>query len=250
MGLPITHFNAIRSLEIRRVLSTYGEVFNDKDVLEIGSGSGIQLQAISRVAKSVAGLELSDGAYIRDESLNIFEYDGLHIPFPSSSFDTVFSSNVMEHVSEQRQLNGEILRVLRPGGKVVHVMPTRVWRILTSLLHYPMLIKKIARRSGGTAQLQVMRTNGSTPTIEKIRNILIPAKHGELGNWFSEYHCFGLSQWRQHFSRMGWTVEAAEPIGLAYSGNCLLADAIGMETRVALSRFVGSSTAVFVLSRN
>jgi SAM-dependent methyltransferase len=250
MNVPLSHFNAIRSAEISRVLSEYGPIFKDKDVLEIGSGTGIQLRAISKVANSAVGLELSGGAYIRDTSLNVAEYDGMHIPFPASSFDAVFSSNVMEHIREQLQIDKEIRRVLRPGGKVIHVMPTRVWRVLTSLLHYPLLIARVLpRRARSISQPQVMRTHRqSISTVERIKNTLIPAKHGELGNWLAEYRYFGVSQWQKHFARMGWTVEAAEPIGLIYSGNCLLAERLSIPSRITLSRVFGSSAAIFVLS--
>lgn len=252
MDAPLSHFNAIRSAEISRVLSAHGAIFKDKDVLEIGSGTGLQLRAISGVAKSAVGLELSGGAYVRDGSLNVSEYDGLHIPFPASSFDTVFSSNVMEHIREQLQINKEIHRVLRPGGKVIHVMPTRAWRVLTSLLHYPLLIKKVLRRRLGTvSQPQVMLSDRqSVSTMERIKNTLIPAKHGELGNWLAEYKYFGVSQWQKHFARMGWKVDAAEPIGLTYSGNCLFAERLSIPARAILSRVFGSSAAIFVLSQD
>ena len=163
MGAPLAYFNAVRTEEISRVLSAHGEVFKDRDVLEIGSGSGLQLQAISKVARSAVGLELAGGQYFRIPSLNVHEYDGLHIPFPSDSFDVVFSSNVMEHIGEQRQINNEIRRVLRSEGRVIHVMPTRVWRILTSLFHYPALFKTAFHKQAGVAEPQVMRpANGKS----------------------------------------------------------------------------------------
>jgi SAM-dependent methyltransferase len=250
MDAPLSHFNTIRQEEITRVLSKHRGIFKDKDVLEIGSGTGLQLRAISKVAKSAVGLELSGGFYIRDESLNICEYDGLNIPFSASSFDVVFSSNVMEHISEQLQVNREIRRVLRPGGKVIHIMPTRAWRIITSLLHYPLLLKKAFRRGAGRlSQPQVMRNQRpNISTLGKIKNTLIPAKHGEIGNWLAEYRYFGVSQWQKHFARMGWTVEAVEPIRLAYSGNCLFAERLSISSRTALSRLTGSSTAMFILN--
>lgn len=250
MDAPLSHFNTIRQVEITRILSKHREIFKDKDVLEIGSGTGLQLRAISQVAKSAVGLELSGGVYIRDKSLNVREYDGLHIPFSASSFDVVFSSNVMEHISEQLQINKEIRRVLRPGGKVIHVMPTRAWRIITSLLHYPLLVKKAFRRGAGrVSQPQVMHSRRpNISMLEKIKNTLIPAKHGEIGNWLAEYRYFGVSQWQKHFARMGWKIEAVEPIGLAYSGNCLFAERLSISSRTTLSRVTGSSTAVFVLN--
>ena len=107
----------------------------------LASGQWDQLREISKVAKSITGVELADGDYARDGEFNIVEYDGEHIPFPDSSFDLVFSSNVMEHIAHQQQINDEITRVLRPGGHAIHIMPTRSWRIITSILHYPRLIE-------------------------------------------------------------------------------------------------------------
>jgi hypothetical protein len=93
-----------------------------------------------------------------------------------------------------------------------------------------------------------MRSHGQNiSTLGRIKNVLIPAKHGEIGNWFSEYRYFGVSQWQKHFARMGWKVEAAEPIGLAYSGNFLFAERLSISSRTTLARVTGSSTAIFVL---
>jgi SAM-dependent methyltransferase len=246
MDMPLAHFDAIRKEEISRVLSAHGDIFTNRDVLEIGSGTGLQLRAIQKVARSVVGLELAGGIYVRDESIRVVEYDGLHIPFPDASFDVVFSSNVMEHIKQQEQINKEIRRVLRPGGKAVHVMPTRVWRVLTSVLHYPRLVKSALSRSSSP---QVTRQDGPRPrTATRLKNILVPARHGDLGGWFAEYGYFGVSRWAEHFRKQGWKVEAYDPIGLAYSGNCLLADKISIHARSSISRLLGSSAAVFVVS--
>ncbi|MUG98839.1 methyltransferase domain-containing protein [Scytonema sp. UIC 10036] len=41
-----------------------------------------------------------------------------HLPFPDSSFDAVFAHAVFEHLQKPLQALQEILRVLKPGGKV------------------------------------------------------------------------------------------------------------------------------------
>jgi SAM-dependent methyltransferase len=247
MLVPLAYLDALRKEEFDRVLATHADVFEGKDVLEIGSGTGVQLKAINKLSRSVVGLELIGGAYVRDESLNIVEYDGLHIPFPDASFDLVFSSNVIEHIPHQKQITAEIRRVLRSGGKAVHIVPTRAWRILTSVLHYPRLIKSLL--FGVHARPEAIRGNRVRPTTgTRIKNILIPARHGDLGGWFAEYRYFGMARWTEHFSRLGWKVQAAEPVGLAYSGNCLFADRVSMERRKQAAKMIGSSSAVFVLS--
>lgn len=247
MLVPLAYLDALRKEEFDRVLATHADVFKDKDVLEIGSGTGVQLKAIKKLSRSAVGLELIGGAYVRDESLNILEYDGLHLPFRDASFDLVFSSNVIEHIPHQEQITSEFRRVLRSGGKAVHVVPTRSWRILTSVLHYPRLIKSLLFRAH--ERPEAIRGNGVRQTARtRIKNILIPARHGDLGGWFAEYRYFGMGRWAKHFSRLGWKVQAAEPVGLAYSGNCLFADLVPMERRKQAAKIIGSSSAVFVLS--
>ena len=249
MDMPLIHFTTIRLAELNRVmLSPFGDLFSGKDVLEIGSGNGIQLREISKVAHSITGLELANGNYTRDGEFNIVEYDGKHLPFPDLSFDLVFSSNVMEHIAHQQQINDEIRRVLRPGGHAIHVMPTRSWRIITSILHYLRLVKTALAKTPSTPQ--ATHSNGvKRSLLTKVGNNLVPARHGELGGWFSEYKYFGVSQWASHYQRMGWNVIAYFPIGLAYSGNSLFAGHLSIASRAKLSSIFGSSTAVYVLSK-
>jgi SAM-dependent methyltransferase len=63
------------------------------------------------------------GTVIRDMSSNG------SIPFPDGFFDLVTNNQVMEHVEDLDKTLREIHRVLRPGGKVLSVFPSKdVWR--------------------------------------------------------------------------------------------------------------------------
>ena len=53
-------------------------------------------------------------------------YDGKVIPFSDHQFDSVFSSEVFEHVFNLEELLEEISRVLKPGGKLAFTCPF-VW---------------------------------------------------------------------------------------------------------------------------
>lgn len=45
------------------------------------------------------------------------------VPYPDESFDHVLLINVLEHIFEYRQLLREAVRIVRPGGSVVIVVP-------------------------------------------------------------------------------------------------------------------------------
>lgn len=49
--------------------------------------------------------------------------DAMNIPFKTEVFDTVFCSQVIEHVSEPAGLMKEMARVLKPGGHIILTAP-------------------------------------------------------------------------------------------------------------------------------
>jgi SAM-dependent methyltransferase len=50
-------------------------------------------------------------------------YSGDRLPFADGEFDTVLSSQVGEHVPHPEAFFAEIVRVLKPGGKVIFTVP-------------------------------------------------------------------------------------------------------------------------------
>lgn len=50
-------------------------------------------------------------------------YDGKNIPFPNDSFDSVFCSEVLEHVFNLEEVLTEIRRVMKTGGKILITVP-------------------------------------------------------------------------------------------------------------------------------
>ncbi len=51
------------------------------------------------------------------------EGDALALPFPDDSFDVVIISEVMEHIPDDRGVLAEMVRVLRPGGRLAVTVP-------------------------------------------------------------------------------------------------------------------------------
>ncbi|MGY1700176.1 methyltransferase domain-containing protein [Geodermatophilus sp. SYSU D00766] len=49
--------------------------------------------------------------------------DLLHLPFPDASVDRVIASEVLEHIPDDARAMAEIVRVLKPGGRVAVTVP-------------------------------------------------------------------------------------------------------------------------------
>src|SRR5690606_10312656 len=60
-----------------------------------------------------------------NEDIDVY-YDGETLPFADDCFDSVFSSEVFEHVFNLPQIVDELYRVLKPGGRMLVTVPF-VW---------------------------------------------------------------------------------------------------------------------------
>ena len=122
---------------------TFGRIFIDHErevieslnlrpgqqVLEVGVGTGISLEAypsyvtlvgIDSSAKMLAqAVEKTKDAGMRHVELH--QGDALTLDFPDSSFDWVVSFHVITVVPDPVRAMREMLRVCRPGGKLVTV---------------------------------------------------------------------------------------------------------------------------------
>lgn len=98
-------------------------------VLEIGTGKGRFLVELARHANSVTTLDISveeqhfallNALYGNVASKITFVLqDAAQLPWPDHSFDAAVTMNAMHHIAHFRQVLEEMLRVVKPGGKLV-----------------------------------------------------------------------------------------------------------------------------------
>lgn len=69
------------------------------------------------------GIDMEQTGHEHKNSKIDVYYDGKHIPFPDASFDSVFCSEVFEHVFNLDEIIVEIKRVMRPGAKILVTVP-------------------------------------------------------------------------------------------------------------------------------
>lgn len=102
-------------------------------VLDFGCGAGRLVQAGLAAGLEMAGADVYyGGSKTREEAAQsgllgtvIREIREGRIDFPDASFDLVVNNQVMEHVEDLDAVLREIHRVLKPGGTVLSVFPSR-----------------------------------------------------------------------------------------------------------------------------
>ena len=96
-------------------------------VLDDGCGLGTYLQAIAPYSEHRFGLEVEfeRAAVARPVANGIVQARSEQLPFAGDSFDTVLSNEVLEHVDDDRQALAEMVRITRPGGRILIFCPNR-----------------------------------------------------------------------------------------------------------------------------
>ena len=91
-------------------------------ILDCGSGEDLFGPYLRRAANKVVSLDLDEKALRQTPGLRVAE-SCTRLPFPNDCFDAVWSCAIIEHVAED--CLPEMIRVTRPGGRVVAIMPNR-----------------------------------------------------------------------------------------------------------------------------
>lgn len=92
-------------------------------LLDIGCGSKPYQKLFA--VDAYIGLDIDSDLSRQRATADLF-YDGKTFPFGDASFDSVFCSQVLEHVFNPNEFLGEIARVLKLGGKLLLTVPF-VW---------------------------------------------------------------------------------------------------------------------------
>lgn len=100
----------------------------DRSLLEVGCAVGAELHLIAQRAPqlSLTGLDLSavhlraGHAWLnRAERIRLVQGDARALPFADDSFDVALTIWVLEHLRDPAAVVGELLRVVKPTGRVI-----------------------------------------------------------------------------------------------------------------------------------
>jgi SAM-dependent methyltransferase len=110
-------------------------------LLDLGCGAGRHAFEALRRGAIVVPLD-ADAAELRDVSAvaggmlaaselpfgtagGVVNGDALTLPFPDESFDRIIAAEVLEHIWADERALRELVRVLRPGGRIAVTVPAR-----------------------------------------------------------------------------------------------------------------------------
>jgi SAM-dependent methyltransferase len=177
-------------------------------VLELGCGDGFQFGLLRQRFEKVFAIDPNRrprGA----EGYVVAAAEAL--PFPDGYFDLVCSNCVLEHVEDRPRSIEEAVRVLRPGGYMAHVVPTRYWKATNLLLNpvgYPFRVMekwldirrvRKERRPPENPLLDVERWEQPS-LFEVLGRWVYPPIHGTYPSHPAEYRSYGRKHWVRLFA--------------------------------------------------
>lgn len=93
---------------------------------ELGSLKGRRVLHFAPERSVAPLLDVRDADYVSadiDDPRADLNFDILDIPLPADSVDVIVCSHVLEHVPDDRRATRELVRVLRPGGVALVLVP-------------------------------------------------------------------------------------------------------------------------------
>ena len=105
--------------------NVYGETGS---LLDIGCGRGDMLRGFSDAGFEVKGVDISPevSAYCDPIEARVADLEHDLLPYPSGTFDFVFSKSVVEHMRNPMPMLESSFDALKPGGKAVIMTPSWV----------------------------------------------------------------------------------------------------------------------------
>ncbi|HUS29445.1 MAG TPA: class I SAM-dependent methyltransferase [Kofleriaceae bacterium] len=93
----------------------------DKQVLEVGCGTGLILHRVASFARDARGIDLSAGMLEKAEArgLAVAQASATELPIATASVDVAYSFKVLAHIPDIQGAMREMARVVRPGGYVI-----------------------------------------------------------------------------------------------------------------------------------
>ena len=137
LGVPSLVWRAGQDRRLNMILDAAGERIKGL-VFDNGCGVGQYVAHLSPLGGKVFGLEydFEQVQQAKTRGDRLFQGAGEHLPLPDDVFDLILSHEVIEHVQDDRDAVREMVRVLKPGGRIVLFCPNRGYPVETHGIYW------------------------------------------------------------------------------------------------------------------
>lgn len=107
------------------------EIAKDKDVLDIACGEGYGSNLLSKVARTVVGIDIdkktiNEAEYkYKTNNLSFVQCEATKLLFDNNTFDVIVCFETIEHIKEYEKLIAELKRVLKKDGLLILSTPNK-----------------------------------------------------------------------------------------------------------------------------
>jgi SAM-dependent methyltransferase len=112
----------------------------------------------------------AEGETYEQSAVDVF-YDGRSLPFPDGHFDSIFSSEVFEHIFNLPEILPELKRVLKPGGRILITCPFAFGEheIPSDFARYTSFAMQHMLTTNGFRILDQRKTGGNVEVLTQLR---------------------------------------------------------------------------------
>jgi len=122
------HWRPVISKLIQLICKILRKYYIKVEALDVGCGTGVYTEEISRYTQKCVGLDLSENmleyARKKRKELNLVLADAHKLPFRDKSFNLVVTVGLLEYVQKDSVLK-EIAMVMRKGAFLIVVIPNK-----------------------------------------------------------------------------------------------------------------------------
>ena len=125
-GEPSHVWRAGQERRLSMIREAAGDRLNGRVFVD-GCGLGTYLEKLAVTANPAIGLDIEHERTVqaRQKTARVVCGAGEFLPFPADCFDLILSHEVLEHVQDDQAAIREMVRTLRPGGRLVLFCPNR-----------------------------------------------------------------------------------------------------------------------------
>ncbi len=135
---------------LRKRVRLFGREFggNSPELLDVGSGTGVLMEAMQATGAKVRGVDCSAGMLRiakEQRDCSVVRSSSGMLPFADSSFDGAYCVALLHHLREPQLVADtvrEMVRVTRPGGRII------IWDHNPSNPYWPVIMSKVPQDTG------------------------------------------------------------------------------------------------------